>query len=160
MSIYSQEDLQTYVDLVMDTEREISNTEATVTTQERFKGTSLTSVYFSKLLSIPKNTFYNCKKLVSASFPSATLIDDGAFCDCPDLISANIPNVTQINQSAFYGCANLISGDFSSLTTIYGQSFEKTSFVKLNFPSLQRIEGAYIWLQEVSRSSHERNYLY
>ena len=74
------------------------------------------------VISLDKNSFYNCYSLASVTIPSSvTSIGDCAFEDCNSLASVTIPNsVTSIGNDAFGGCNSLASVTIPSSVTSIG----------------------------------------
>ncbi len=116
---------------------ELSKAEAAAVTDlsEVFRGhTTITSFdelqYFTGLVSIGNNAFYDCQGMISVIIPnSVTSIGDNAFIYCHSLAGMIMPNsVTSIGSYAFCGCWKLTNVEISnSVTNISNSAFSGCS---------------------------------
>lgn len=121
----------------------------------------------SDVASVGSHAFYDCKSLVSASFPNATDIGGYAFQGCEKLTAINAPNAlkvpsychdynmalstvnypkaTTIGTYAFrdcFGLTTITKDTFPNVTTIYTHAFERpANLVYADFPKLTSIKS-------------------
>ena len=103
---------------------------------DAFNGcTALETAQFITTTSIGNNAFKGCTKLKTIDFSAATSIGTNAFENCAALITVTFPKVTTLGGNAFLNCANLDRATFSVATTVGGNAFEgcaKLARVDLN----------------------------
>lgn len=88
----------------------------------------ITSLKYSARCAIPKNAFYECKRLETVEISNTLAVETSAFYGCENLKSVKINNVGNIGEYAFGKCANLLSAEITSddqdaRVVIYGGAF-------------------------------------